>query len=71
MRDKLDAKRYRWLRDSSLNVVVAGPLCVMADKWGHLRMADNGGAFMEAVQTIDGSALDRAIDEAIREGLPK
>jgi len=60
-----DAARYRWLRNDALQVLVSGPICVAADKWGKPltqypnRDAANGPAMPI---TLDGRALDAAID---------
>jgi len=55
-----DAARYRWLRNSALQYLVAGPICIDADKWGAVKQ-ENGMPV-----TLDGKQLDDAIDAAMR-----
>ena len=55
-----DARRYRWLRDYCLSVVLPGPIVCDADKWGELHTQSNGRHI-----TREGHDLDAEIDEAI------
>jgi hypothetical protein len=67
---KRDAERYRWLRDDALQLLVSGPICVAADKWGKPltqhpgNNSENGPALHI---TLDGKELDAAIDAARKE----
>lgn len=69
---EMDAARYRWLRNQSLMWLQDGPICVAADKWGkpitqHPSNDPERGPGTHI--TIDGAALDAAIDRAIERSL--
>ena len=64
---RVDAMRYRWLRDVSLQVLVSGPICVLADTWGTpVQQHPDGDPEIGPARyvTLDGKQLDAAIDAA-------
>lgn len=63
----VDATRYWYLRDDSLQYLISGPICVLADKWGKplKQYPDDNAELGPATHiTIDGKKLDAAIDDA-------
>jgi hypothetical protein len=49
---RVDAERYRWLRDDARHMVCEAPLCFMADDCG------------DAITRLTGAELDAEIDAA-------
>lgn len=67
---RADAARYRWLRDDALRLLVSGPICVAADKWGKplTQHPGNNSEHGPALHiTLDGKELDAAIDAAMKD----
>jgi hypothetical protein len=56
---KVDADRYRWLRDKALNVDTSVPMIAMIDRRGRVWSDDEGFA-----ELLTGAEADEAIDAA-------